>query len=396
MEELVVNDFPDIYQWFEPVAQQADNQQIKIDCIDVNNDSNQSLETGDHHRVLESTVVDVNLSVDMDEPSLSLNWSWHKRSLEEITSIVNYLNRIDAAMTATVGNTVAGQKYVTVGEPTDNHLREFGCTWSPQQQDGECVDGSECQFVRAMLGLDNFKPGGISHTPPSQLSTNQLASVVPPPQRKQRIMLVKQTPKGLMKVTETEQSFTLEQIKYIQQLSPQQQIKCIKDMHQLNERELKKSDLEKLINSYVVPRDPIKVQLESRLVCGLPTPSPSPPAMDTENMPVPNDINENHVCIDCKSKFRDAKLLTKHRRNHHHLYVCKSCGKQVVGYYKMASHSKKEHSKDPIFFCECGRNFGEKKGITKHQNTCPVFRQSHNTQLKSTTDDGALNQASWK
>ena len=39
----------------------------------------------------------------------------------------------------------------------------------------------------------------------------------------------------------------------------------------------------------------------------------------------------------------------------------------------MASHSKKAHSKEPIYFCECGRNFGEKKGMTKHQNTCSVF-----------------------
>ena len=43
----------------------------------------------------------------------------------------------------------------------------------------------------------------------------------------QRIMVVKQTTKGLVKLTETHQSFTAEQIEYIQKLSPHQQIKCI-------------------------------------------------------------------------------------------------------------------------------------------------------------------------
>ena len=43
----------------------------------------------------------------------------------------------------------------------------------------------------------------------------------------QRIMVVKQTTKGLVKLTETHQSFTAEQIEYIQKLNPHQQIKCI-------------------------------------------------------------------------------------------------------------------------------------------------------------------------
>ena len=47
---------------------------------------------------------------------------------------------------------------------------------------------------------------------------------------------------------------------------------------------------------------------------------------------------------------------------------------QTAGYYKMAAHAKRAHTKEPHFFCECGRNFGEKKGMTKHQNSCSVLR----------------------
>jgi hypothetical protein len=46
----------------------------------------------------------------------------------------------------------------------------------------------------------------------------------------------------------------------------------------------------------------------------------------------------------------------------------------------MAAHTKKVHTKEPIFFCECGRNFGEKKGMTKHQNSCN-FNKATSTHL---------------
>jgi len=118
----------------------------------------------------------------------------------------------------------------------------------------------------------------------------------------------------------------------------------------------------------------------------LPTPSPSPPAEEmcdyttaTTNsimvLTTTNNIttsSSHHCCSYCNSSFDTVKQLTKHTRNHHHPYTCKICGLVTEGYYQMASHTKKEHQKHPVYFCECGRNFAEKKGMTKHQNTCRV------------------------
>ena len=79
------------------------------------------------------------------------------------------------------------------------------------------------------------------------------------------------------------------------------------------------------------------------------------------------------LCSDCDTKFADNKSLVKHTRNQHQVYQCSKCGESTVGYYRMASHTKRNHSKEPVFFCNCGRNFSEKRGLTKHQNSCTFY-----------------------
>jgi len=117
----------------------------------------------------------------------------------------------------------------------------------------------------------------------------------------------------------------------------------------------------------------------------LPTPSPSPPADGAEYTALMtsssvNDVSQivvgsQFVCSDCGTTRNDQKSLIKHKRNTHQIYICKECGDQNVGYYQMATHTKKMHQKEPVYFCECGRNFSEKKGLTKHQNTCTYMKK---------------------
>ena len=81
-------------------------------------------------------------------------------------------------------------------------------------------------------------------------------------------------------------------------------------------------------------------------------------------------------CDDCDSNFADNKSLVKHKRNMHQVYQCSQCGESTIGYYSMASHTKKRHHKEPVFYCNCGRNFAEKRGLTKHQNSCTFYKNS--------------------
>ena len=76
------------------------------------------------------------------------------------------------------------------------------------------------------------------------------------------------------------------------------------------------------------------------------------------------------ACDDCGSNFTDKKSLVKHKRNMHQVYQCSQCGERTIGYYSMASHTKRRHYKEPVFYCNCGRTFAEKRGLTKHQNSC--------------------------
>lgn len=265
-----------------------------------------------------------------------------------------------------------------------------------------CRSGDLCKFVRLMLDLDSLP-----------------RNVVP---KSVRILIIKQTPKGHVRTLE---NVTLDELNILQQLNPRDQviyIQKIKEQRRLEQQEM---------TSVRGINEPLKVQLSARTsVCNLPTPSPSPPSVPSppsqpliiNHQPVTrhehtgtgmidqlcpsnnspavytaiNSFNsstattagggggynnvagsggEQTQCKDCSAMFKDPKQLIKHKRNHHQIYKCKECGEQATGYYKMASHSKKVHSKEPLYFCECGRNFGEKKGMTKHQNSCIVINK---------------------
>ena len=88
----------------------------------------------------------------------------------------------------------------------------------------------------------------------------------------------------------------------------------------------------------------------------------------------PPDMKTSLLCTECDTQFHDSKTLGKHMRNQHNEYSCEKCGEKTVGYYRMALHKKKNHSKEPIFFCMSGRTFAERRGLTKHQNTCTFYK----------------------
>jgi len=103
-----------------------------------------------------------------------------------------------------------------------------------------------------------------------------------------------------------------------------------------------------------------------------PVPTPTPTTYSTASSPPGSKTLL--LCTECDTQFHDSKTLGKHTRNQHNVYKCDKCGEETVGYYRMASHNKKNHSKEPIFFCMCGRTFAEKRGLTKHQNTCTFYK----------------------
>ena len=115
------------------------------------------------------------------------------------------------------------------------------------------------------------------------------------------------------------------------------------------------------------------LQNQSSYPFSIPTPSPSPPTISHLSATSPPNPKYPLLCSECDSQFHDSKSLVKHTRNQHQAYQCNKCGEETVGYYRMATHTKKNHSKEPAFFCQCGRNFSEKRGLTKHQNSCNFY-----------------------
>merc|ERR1719318_2279015 len=115
------------------------------------------------------------------------------------------------------------------------------------------------------------------------------------------------------------------------------------------------------------------LQTQSSYQCSFPTPSPSPPTISALSPPNPK---YPLLCSECDTQFHDNKSLVKHTRNQHQVYQCSKCGESTVGYYRMASHAKKNHSKEPSLYCTCGRTFSEKRGLAKHQNSCVQFKNS--------------------
>ena len=100
------------------------------------------------------------------------------------------------------------------------------------------------------------------------------------------------------------------------------------------------------------------------------------PLVSTSKATALHNGEGGEVCDDCDSNFADNKSLVKHKRNMHQVYQCSQCGESTIGYYSMASHTKKRHHKEPVFYCNCGRNFAEKRGLTKHQNSCTFYKNS--------------------
>ena len=176
--EVIATEFPDIYQWFE-----APETEVKME-VEVR------------------TEVDVEMFTARNSPAapeLQQTKPPHSSpshgpdgeiDVEEISTILDGLD----------DDPCSGLRSLQL---------ELGCRWTDATQ--QCAAGEQCEFVRQMLGLDALAPA-VAYTPRPRL---------------QRIMVVKQTPAGLVKVTETQQSFTAEQIRLIQQLSNQEQIKCI-------------------------------------------------------------------------------------------------------------------------------------------------------------------------
>ena len=72
------------------------------------------------------------------------------------------------------------------------------------------------------------------------------------------------------------------------------------------------------------------------------------PPSETVVVKVPPIKKEPFLCTKCDAKFAENKSLVKHNRNHHQTYKCGKCGITTEGYYKMASHTKKYHVKEPV------------------------------------------------
>jgi len=125
----------------------------------------------------------------------------------------------------------------------------------------------------------------------------------------------------------------------------------------------------------VIVKVPISSHQNQPYQFSIPTPSPSPPTPSASLATATPTTAIPLCCSECDDQFYDNKSLLKHTRNQHKVYQCIKCGENTVGYYRMASHTKKNHSKEPAFFCQCGRNFSEKRGMSKHQNTCSFFSQ---------------------
>jgi len=124
---------------------------------------------------------------------------------------------------------------------------------------------------------------------------------------------------------------------------------------------------------YKPPPNAVIVKIPSSSLQYHPYPHYSSPLTNSSVTSPPN-MKTSLLCTECDTQFHDSKTLGKHTRNQHNVYRCEKCGEKTVGYYRMASHNKKNHSKEPIFFCMCGRTFAEKRGLTKHQNTCTFYK----------------------
>lgn len=200
--------------------------------------------------------------------------------------------------------------------------QEAGCSW-PGAGAG-CNHGAACPWPAQLLGLDRWR---------------EKVQVVETRPRVHSVVVLRQTPHGLVKLQESLVPLGEAEVARLQGMSPQDQVRQL------------------------------------GLTAG---PRQYRPPPNTVVVKVPGTgqgAGQQLLCSECDTQFHDNKSLVKHTRNQHQVYQCSKCGEQTTGYYRMASHTKKNHSKEPVFYCQCGRNFSEKRGLTKHQNSCSFYRQ---------------------
>jgi len=249
----------------------------------------------------------------------------------------------------------------------DTEKSGFGCSWSASKG-SICAHGNSCPFTTKILELDQIPHSTISD------------QVSKPPQRLHNVVVLKQTPHGLVKVPDS--------------MIPQHQLDKFRGLH--NPRPQDNSSAGPYISNYsrsqTLPivsrsgssnfyRPPATYQTappeQSRLMDISNTRMLYRPPANSFLVKVPPLSQSSNstvlLCSDCDTQFADNKSLVKHTRNQHQVYQCSKCGESTVGYYRMASHTKRNHSKEPVFFCNCGRNFSEKRGLTKHQNSCTFY-----------------------
>jgi len=188
----------------------------------------------------------------------------------------------------------------------------LGCNWTSEYS--SCDHGPICPFTSRVLELDKF---------PEILSGPVTASVP-------SVVVLRNTPAGYVKVPVTEDLLRLRNM--TQGYNP-----------------VKLNDITNQKSSYRPPANTVLIKVPGA---------------------------GSSACQQCDTIFSDNKSLVKHTRNQHQVYQCSKCGESTVGYYRMASHAKKNHSKEPSLYCPCGRTFSEKRGLAKHQNSCVQFKNS--------------------
>ena len=307
----------------------------------------------------------------------------------------------------------------------------YGCNWSKSSQ--QCLHGNSCPFTTQLLGLADFQ---------------EPQNVLTPPPRVHSVVVLRQTPNGLVKLQESLVPLGQEEVIRLQSMTPQEQVRHLglntaqlrqggqlqagtmtstastlqlrdqpgqyamsdnvpqytnppcsisaSNGHFVNPTNNYQAQFSNIPNSqsnvtfrssapviYRPPPNAVLVKVPTSVLqnqppqpytFSIPTPSPSPPTPSVTSLGTSPTGECSLFCSKCDSQFHDNKSLVKHTRNQHQVYSCNKCGEQTVGYYRMASHTKKNHSKEPAFFCPCGRNFSEKRGMTKHGNSCSFYK----------------------
>jgi len=289
----------------------------------------------------------------------------------------------------------------------------FGCKWTDSTP--SCSHGHSCPFIQQFLGLSDVQ---------SPVVVDQAPLV-------HNVVVLRQTPAGMVKLQESLVPIGQRDAEKLQAMSPEAQVRHLGlDNAQLRQRDREALSLVGGTSSSpttLKPRHPVpeysqpsSTQYMSQYSVPFSTstgrqgqyyntqatvsnsmnvkfrptdPVPYRPPPNAVLVKVPSSVQSYQnqypsatsppnakstlICSHCDWKFLDSKALVKHTRNQHQVYQCQKCGEETEGYYRMASHTKRNHSKEPTFFCQCGRTFAEKRGLTKHQNTCSYQNPVH-------------------